>query len=179
MLTALKTHGFGTHTSQDAVSALEECHGRIRHFSALAVTLATVPDAPPEQVSDAATRVHRYFSIALPLHVLDEEESFRPRLEAVAGMGIRSVLKRLGDEHVQIEALLVDLLTTWLRIKSDPVALAGVRSFLVDRSSSLKTLLAKHLILEEQEVFPAYRRHLSIETLEMIADEMQGRRRPA
>jgi len=52
----------------DAVALLLECHGRIRAFLAMA-----------RRVGEAI-QVHRYFTLALPLHARDEEESSLPRL---------------------------------------------------------------------------------------------------
>jgi len=55
-------------TPADAVALLLECHGRIRAFLAMA-----------RRVGEAI-QVHRYFTLALPLHARDEEESILPRL---------------------------------------------------------------------------------------------------
>ena len=55
-------------TPADAVALLLECHGRIRAFLAMA-----------RRVGEAI-QVHRYFTLALPLHARDEEESSLPRL---------------------------------------------------------------------------------------------------
>ena len=49
----------------DAVALLLECHGRIRAFLAMA-----------RRVGEAI-QVHRNFTLALPLHARDEEESIR------------------------------------------------------------------------------------------------------
>src|SRR5262245_25640445 len=66
----------------DVVDRLLECHERIRNFCALACRLAEGP--PSEQAREAAAQLVRYFTVALPLHVADEEESIRPRLTTVA-----------------------------------------------------------------------------------------------
>ena len=67
-------------TPADAVALLLECHGRIRAFLAMARRLGEASDESAEAVSDAAIQVHRYFTLALPLHARDEEESSLPRL---------------------------------------------------------------------------------------------------
>src|SRR5512138_2428637 len=67
----------------DVVDALLDCHQRIREFTSLAVRLAGARGLPDEEIRDAAARVHRYFSVALPLHARDEEESLLPRLEGL------------------------------------------------------------------------------------------------
>src|SRR4051812_25565021 len=64
----------------DIVDILLECHERIRSFTGLARRLASTHGLSEEEVRDAAARVTRYFSEALPLHVADEEQSILPRL---------------------------------------------------------------------------------------------------
>src|SRR5690606_27503113 len=64
----------------DLIDALLECHERIRTFIDVAQRIATSPNAPPEEIREAATRVRRYFDEALPRHVADEEQSILPRL---------------------------------------------------------------------------------------------------
>ena len=36
--------------------------------------------APPEEIVQAAAAVHRYYSVSLPLHEADEDQTLRPRL---------------------------------------------------------------------------------------------------
>ena len=36
----------------------------------------------PEEVVQAASGAHRYYTVSLPLHEADEEETVRPRLDA-------------------------------------------------------------------------------------------------
>ena len=57
----------------DAVDLLLECHQRIRAFLDLADRLGPPGPDPAQAVADAAARVHRYFTLALPLHARDEE----------------------------------------------------------------------------------------------------------
>ncbi len=67
----------------DAVGLLLECHERIRSFLALARRIAEVGPSAPGTVPEAAARVRRYFTEALPLHARDEEESILPRLRGL------------------------------------------------------------------------------------------------
>src|SRR5512143_2894636 len=64
----------------DAVELLLECHQRIRSFLGLAGRLAEAREEGAEAVAEAAFRVHGYFTLALPLHARDEEDSIAPRL---------------------------------------------------------------------------------------------------
>jgi hypothetical protein len=66
--------------SSDVVDLLLKCHERIRTFIGLACKLGKAQEPSVDEIRDAASRVSRYFSEALPLHVADEEESILPRL---------------------------------------------------------------------------------------------------
>jgi len=68
-------------TNEDAVDMLIGCHQRIRHFTGVAIKLAHAQGATPEEVTQAAAGAHRYYTVSLPLHEADEEDTLRPRLE--------------------------------------------------------------------------------------------------
>lgn len=147
-----------------------DCHARIRTFSGLAVTLATAA-APDAEVADAAARVHRYFTQALPLHVTDEEQSLAPRLRRYAP----EVLAALGDmerEHRDHERLLAGLIAAWAAIGGDP----GRRAASADAAAHLRDELERHLAAEERLVVPALAR-LPADEARAILDEMRARRR--
>jgi len=74
---------------EDAFDLLLGCHQRIRHFTATAAKLAHAQGATADEIRMAAASVHRYYSVSLPLHEADEEDSLRSRLDA------------LGDQRVQ------------------------------------------------------------------------------
>src|SRR5690348_4599251 len=80
------------------VELLLECHERIRTFIALARAAGEKPDAPAAEIADACTRVERYFSKALPLHVLDEELSVLPRLRG-SSPDVDRVLHDMESQH--------------------------------------------------------------------------------
>src|SRR5512135_2411098 len=56
------------------------CHQRIRHFSGVAVKLAHAHGVAENEIVQAAAGLHRYFTVALPLHEADENLSLHPRL---------------------------------------------------------------------------------------------------
>src|SRR6185503_9035331 len=74
-------------SGDELTGSLLDCHERIRRFTALALELGRVapPGAPEalEQIREAAAGVPRYFTVALPLHSADEEQSVEPRLVAL------------------------------------------------------------------------------------------------
>src|SRR5512138_411206 len=60
--------------SEDVVDLLDECHGRIRRFLAMARALANAPrDAALSEIVATASQVRRYFAEGFALHVEDEE----------------------------------------------------------------------------------------------------------
>src|SRR4051812_30710357 len=79
----LKQIGERRPAGEPLLAALLDCHSRIRRFSTLAIRLAEA-DAPPNEIAETAAAVHRYFTVALPLHAADEDLSIAPRLAVVA-----------------------------------------------------------------------------------------------
>jgi len=130
---------------------LLDCHARIRKLGALALRLAA--GAPSAQARDAAEQLHRYFSIALPLHIADEDESVRPRLERLGDPTVDAALGSMTIEHVEIEATLAELLESWLAIIQGPTdaRCLGTRGPAI----ALERQMLAHLHDEETFIFPA------------------------
>jgi iron-sulfur cluster repair protein YtfE (RIC family) len=147
-----------------------DCHARIRSFSGLAVTLATAA-APDAEIADAAARVHRYFTQALPLHVADEEQSLAPRLRRYAPEAM-AALTDMEREHRDHESALAGLIAAWASIADDP----GRRAASADAAAHLRAELERHLAAEERLVVPALAR-LPADEQHAILDEMRARRR--
>lgn len=159
----------------DVVDLLLDCHGRIRSFSALAVRLAEVEGASDEEVREAAFRVRRYFMVAFPRHVADEEDSVLPRLLG-KDPAVDEALHAMAREHAEHEAPLASLLTACATLSERPEALPELRESLARDASHLQCAFEEHLRAEEAVVLPAMREHLSKEELEQILRELRGRR---
>src|SRR5688572_12280939 len=101
---------------EDIVDMMLECHDRIRSFAALACRLANASEPSQDEIRDAAARVSRYFTEALPLHVADEEQSIVPRLTG-KNPEVDSVLQKMHGEHLDHEAKLTTLVETCNRLK--------------------------------------------------------------
>ncbi|MDQ3266589.1 MAG: hemerythrin domain-containing protein [Myxococcota bacterium] len=160
----------------DPNTLLLDCHERIRRFSSLGVRLATV-QAPPPEIAEVASRVHRYFTVALPLHVADEDLSVRPRL--LAAHPSRELVDALGtmtSEHLEIEDLLAELTSVWSTLIEDPTRLASFGAQLTRASTHLEELLRRHLTLEEEVVLPSLSRLLPPEVQAELVREMRARR---
>src|SRR5687767_9470641 len=83
---------------QDAVELLSGCHDRIRRFLVLARRLATTSSVAESETRVVASQIRRYFAIAFPLHVADEEETIEPRL---AGHHVDGALDQMRTDHVE------------------------------------------------------------------------------
>jgi hemerythrin-like domain-containing protein len=151
MLTTLGSRSPEQRTTREL---LLDCHGRIRRFCAIARRLAD--GAPVEQAREAALALDRYFRIALPLHVADEDESLRPRLDRLHDPALSAALETMSAEHVIADEKLAELLERWRAIAAEPSAARCVET----RSAALwlDGYLTRHLGEEETRIFPALER---------------------
>lgn len=161
----------------DLASALSECHERIRSFGALACKLASPSgiEADPEQVVEAAEAVRRYFALALPLHVADEEQTLAP-LIAGRDAAVDVALAQMAREHTEHEQSVAALVSLCGRIAREPERLAELREQLASVAEPLDAALRAHLALEESAIFPALSRLLSQSEEEEVRQAMRARR---
>jgi hemerythrin-like domain-containing protein len=155
-----------------AIDMLLDCHERIRRFSDLSVRMASSTEAAPAEIRGAAQLLHRYFTIAFPLHVDDEERSLRPRLKA---RELSDALETMSDEHVACEAELAPLVRHWADLIDDPTR-RELLAISLSPARRLQTLLLAHLRLEESVLFPAAAKLLSPSDQDEVAAEMRARR---
>jgi hemerythrin-like domain-containing protein len=160
--------------SPELVDLLLECHGRIRQFLALACDIGARRELADTDVSEASSRVQRYFVEALPLHVQDEEVSVLPRL-----LGRNAELDRtLSDmqrEHAEHEPLLSELLASAARLRDAPDDLR-MRLALGEAAETLVRAFEPHLAREEAVIFPAVNQLLTPGERETIRAELRARR---
>lgn len=140
--------------AHDVVGALRQCHDRIRGFVALAGALAATPGAPADEVRDAAARIEKYFTEALPLHVEDEDETIAPRV-AGASPEVDAALATLSVEHDRHAPLVAELLAITRALVADPAALSARAGDLARVAAVLRADLDAHLALEERVIHPA------------------------
>lgn len=165
---------------EDATTLLLGCHQRIRHFTGIALRLAENSDAPVDVRSETARAVLRYYTIALPLHEADENESVHPRLGKVLP---DKLLAEANDEmvrqHSEIDEVIEALIPEWQKIagnKSQSAAEQKIQENLLYTTRKLQQLWTDHLELEETQVIPAMRQYLPQSALEEILVEMRTRR---
>ena len=179
MLNTIKSAHSAASETEDAVSLLLGCHERIRHFTEVGMRLAESAHAPAKDRADAARAVLRYYTIALPLHEADENESVYPRLKQALPPGELALAnQQMVDQHADIDATVADLVPMWERIERDPQSQAEFGERLRLRTEHLQSLWNAHLALEEEQIVPAMRKYLAPEQLSQIAQEMRDRRQP-
>ena len=153
------------------------CHQRIRHFTEIAVRIAEAHDATGPEIANAAEAVHRYFSIALPLHEADENDSVYPRLRRnLIDVKERESLDVMVQQHGPIDEVIARLVPRWEQLSQSPARLSTHAAELRSDASRLQELWREHLALEEQVVFPLIRTRLTRADLEAIHAEMKRRR---
>ena len=161
--------------SEDVPDVLVDCHQRMRQFTTLAAELAARPSVPPEEVREVAAQIHRYFTVALPLHEEDEERSLFPRLLARA-RELAPTIASLREDHAAHAERVAALLSVCGELKSAPERADALRGALGRAAQALADAWSLHLTAEEQDVFPAVRTVLSAEDRDAIRREMKERR---
>jgi iron-sulfur cluster repair protein YtfE (RIC family) len=163
---------------ETAVDALLGCHDRIRYFTELSQKLARAVGQPPADIAQVAEKVHRYFTVALPLHEADENISVDPRLRrAVPEERLAQASAEMVRQHKDIDEVVDQLVQMWETLKHQPEALESLAPALKDKSDRLRELFEGHLSLEEQTVFPAIREYMPQADLDAIRAEMKERRK--
>ncbi len=164
--------------AEDAVDLLTGCHDRIRHFTGIAVKLAHAHAASPDEITQAAAAVHRYYSVSLPLHEADEDLSMRPRLDQLGDEHVRHALIAMGDQHAAIDELLERLLPLLELVRNNPAAIGAAGAEMCQITKALEDIFQAHLQMEEQVIFPVIRQGLSQAARAELLREMQQRRQP-
>lgn len=163
--------------SESAVELLTGCHDRIRHFTAVVRNLAHAEGSPLPDISSAAESAYRYFTVALPLHEADEEESMRPRLLQSSAPEITGALDAMTHQHQAIDDLIERLLPLLVLLSNSPSKLPDAHGELCTISKALDEVFRGHLDLEERVLFPAITNQLGPEAQIGILREMQARRK--
>ena len=161
--------------ADDAVGLLLECHERIRSFLALARRIAEVGPSEPGSVPEAAARVRRYFTEALPLHAQDEEESILPRLRGLDPV-VDAELEAMAREHREHERPLRALVGACEQLARAPESLPDLAPVVEEATAELERHFAEHLGREEAVIFPAVRRLLDRSADAAIVREIRARR---
>ena len=158
----------------DVIDALVDCHLRMRQCTRRAAELDSQPEPGPETTREVAAKIHRYFTVALPLHEEDEEGSLFPRLLERMPQ-LRQRLAAFRRDHEALNDGVAGIVAASLEVKSGPGDAAAVGR-LASAARALEDVWQSHLSAEEGELFPAARQALSAEDRAAIRQEMDARR---
>ncbi|MBL8741891.1 MAG: hemerythrin domain-containing protein [Myxococcales bacterium] len=136
----------GGNRPETVLARMESCHGRIRHFLAVAVDMAR-GEHPEAEVRDAAASISRYFAVGFVQHVRDEEDHILPKLDSP---GLTS---QLCDEHGRDDADIASLVSITEALSYDPGSPA-LKDELAGVLSRLGPNMEAHLAHEERVMFP-------------------------
>jgi hemerythrin-like domain-containing protein len=173
-------HGIGrgpkVTQAEDPATLLASCHAKIRELVRIAAVLADEREIPEDEVREAARRLRRYFTLALPLHEADEEKTLAPRLRALDA-SLAAELDAIEREHAALDALLAELLPHWRTLEETPAkrgALLGVLA----AGRPLAEMFETHLEVEELLLFPRIT-ELATDARAEMAVEITARRKGA
>jgi hemerythrin-like domain-containing protein len=163
----------------DPLGMLSDCHRRIEGFLAALLTLARERKGSEldERQRSSLRSSLEYFRTSGPRHTADEEESLFPRMRACEGAApaLRSIEALEADHviadraHREIDALG----SRWL----DNGRLTGTDGArMAELLESLSKLYARHIDIEDSQLFPAAARTLPLEDIASIGSEMAHRR---
>ncbi|NVB82575.1 MAG: hemerythrin domain-containing protein [Kofleriaceae bacterium] len=159
----------------ELVDLLAVCHRKIRQHLVLARRLVLQgPTTPAPEVAETAAQIRRYFTVALPLHVADEDLSIAPRLPH-AGGELGAAVAQVASDHAKHQAMIDMLVALCSEVERDPTRVTTLAERLAAVLDALAPELAGHLDLEERVVFPAVRA-LPTAVRAAILDEMRARR---
>ena len=163
--------------AEDAVDLLIGCHQRIRHFTGVVIKLAHAQGTTPDEVRQAAAGAHRYYTVSLPLHEADEEDTLRPRLDTLGDEKLHHALLAMADQHHAIDDLLERLLPLLLMVQNNPQAIHAAGPEMCNITKALDEMFRAHLQLEEEAIFPAIRERLPAAMQSEMANEIRARRK--
>lgn len=172
--------GSGEPVANSPQELLLGCHARIRHYIQLGRTLAGAQGVSEAEVADAAAAIFRYFSLALPMHESDENETLYPRICAVQPTGglVLEAAETMVEQHRAINELTAELLALCATLDRSPNRLAQLAPTLDHVTRAMEQVFGAHLHMEETVIFPALADLFPPEVITEMLNEMNDRRRP-
>ena len=156
-----------------ALNLLHACHDRIMdQCTTLQKLMQHLPmNGNDDQAKQAAQSILRYFDTAGQLHHQDEEIDLFPLLLASKHEDAEGMIKRLLDEHQQIDAL-------WLRLRPVLEAIAEGKTDTIERMlvADFSFAYGKHVMFENTQMLPLSALVLSEQQQLDIGKKMAARR---
>jgi|SRR5579884_844648 len=169
------------HTFREPLGLLSDCHRRIEKFLDQLLLVAEQARGGPltEPLREALDTALRYFRKAAPLHTADEESSLFPRMRATgdpAAAEAFAALESLETEHRAADADHAEVDTLGQKWLAEGFLSSADTERLTKTLQRLKALYARHIAVEDLEVFPLAGKLLSQEELRTVGREMATRR---
>ena len=158
---------------RDVVEVLLDAHIEARQMVTMAESLST--GSATCAAKETAITISDHVRWMLPLHWDDEENSLLPRLLGKHRV-VDAALATMKRQHLALEAPLARLKLMCTVLSRDISRLHALRFELAAAAKDLKERLAEHHALEESIVFPALKKLLYVDELEVIQNEMRERR---
>lgn len=173
--------GQSTHSFSEPTGLLSDCHRRVEMFLGGLKAVSEVAHLPLDaQTRHSLELALRYFREAAPKHTADEEVSLFPALRMLDNADVKRALEKvsaLEKDHRWAEPL---------HQRVDDLGAKCLQNGSLDEQDAkefreaiahLQTMYARHIEVEDKEVFPVAARALSAEQKAKIAAEMAARRR--
>ena len=169
------------HAFDEPLGLLSDCHRRIEHFLAVLQKVREQAGGGPlgDEQRRAVDAALEYFRSAAPRHTADEEESLFPLLRASGREDVRAALetvKALEADHRTADRAHADVERLFVRWVGEGSLAGQDLDVLSDALAGLRELYARHIAVEDRELFPLAGRVLNAEQLARLGAEMAGRR---
>ncbi len=164
----------------DPLGMLSDCHRRIERFLAALLKIARERKGGGALTADERKALQsslEYFRTSGARHTADEEESLFPRMRSCEAA--REALERVAALHAdhivanRAHAEVDELGSRWLQEGQLGATDAARLAALLE---SLSDLYARHIGIEDSELFPAAGRALRRDDIALIGEEMARRR---
>ncbi|MCU7938551.1 MAG: hemerythrin domain-containing protein [gamma proteobacterium symbiont of Bathyaustriella thionipta] len=150
-------------TFEQPLELLLSCHEKIVHFSSALCNIVTAlkKEGWNENYAASVDQVRHYFNVASAEHHLDEEGhlfpaiiALDPELKTSHGMEMLTIINDMIKEHVESDALW-EALDEMLAERSEDFAT------LETLSSQFKADMHEHARIENEQIFPYAKKHIS------------------
>lgn len=154
---------------------LTACHDRVRRSLDLLVRLRAhlAEHGADTQAQQAAADIQRYFDLAAPHHHEDEERHVFPVLLAQGPAAMQAQVRRLQDDHQAMQRAWGPARAVLARVQAGQGGLSPADQAALDHFAGLYT---DHLVLEDEQVYPAALALLGPDALAQAGTEMASRR---
>lgn len=161
---------------EEPFGMLEACHERVHRMLKLLARLREHVRAQgvDTQARQAARDVMRYFDQAAPQHHLDEELHVFPPLLAGGDAGVTQVVRRLQQDHLEMESRWKDAREVLVLVADGVVARLDAEGEAA--LDAFAGLYGDHIRAEEEVAYPAAEGLIDPAAREAMGQEMMRRR---